>query len=102
MKVTVNVDCTPEEARHFFGLPDVKPYQDEMLQAMMDKMNASMDQMDPEAMMKLWQPLMGGQMTSPMAGPLSETMQKNISQMQEFWTGILSQAMQQGETNKKK
>ena len=28
MKITVNVDCTPDEARHFFGLPDVKPMQD--------------------------------------------------------------------------
>ena len=23
MKFTVNIDCTPEEARRFFGLPDV-------------------------------------------------------------------------------
>jgi hypothetical protein len=25
MKFTIEVDCTAEEARHFFGLPDVKP-----------------------------------------------------------------------------
>ncbi len=25
MKVTVNVDCTPEEARRFLGLPDLSP-----------------------------------------------------------------------------
>ncbi len=25
MKVTVNVDCTPEEARRFLGLPDLTP-----------------------------------------------------------------------------
>ena len=25
MKFTINVDCTPEEARAFFGLPDVSP-----------------------------------------------------------------------------
>ena len=25
MKITVDVDCTPEEARAFLGLPDVKP-----------------------------------------------------------------------------
>ena len=34
MKVTIDIDCTPEEARTFLGLPDVKPFQD----AMMDKM----------------------------------------------------------------
>ena len=25
MKFTVNVECTPEEARRFVGLPDVTP-----------------------------------------------------------------------------
>ena len=28
MKFTIEIDCTPEEARHFFGLPEVKPMQD--------------------------------------------------------------------------
>jgi hypothetical protein len=27
MKITVEVECTPEEARQFLGLPDVKPLQ---------------------------------------------------------------------------
>ena len=27
MKVTVEVECTPEEARQFLGLPDVVPMQ---------------------------------------------------------------------------
>ncbi len=25
MKVSVDIDCTPEELRTFFGLPDVQP-----------------------------------------------------------------------------
>ena len=25
MKISVDVDCTPEEARRFFGLPDLTP-----------------------------------------------------------------------------
>lgn len=28
MKFTINVDCTPEEARRFFGLPDVTAVND--------------------------------------------------------------------------
>ncbi|MEO7470377.1 MAG: DUF6489 family protein, partial [Sphingobium limneticum] len=28
MKVTVDVDCTPAEARAFLGLPDVTPIHD--------------------------------------------------------------------------
>lgn len=27
MKITVEIDCTPDEARHFAGLPDVVPMQ---------------------------------------------------------------------------
>jgi hypothetical protein len=38
MKVTVNVECTPEEARAFLGLPDLTPihdrYVEQLLQAM--------------------------------------------------------------------
>ena len=38
MKFTVNVECTPEEARAFMGLPDVQPMQEAMMQ---DFRNAS-------------------------------------------------------------
>ena len=34
MKVNVEIDCTPMEARQFFGLPDVQPMQT----AVMDKL----------------------------------------------------------------
>jgi len=34
MKFTINVDCTPEEARRFFGLPDV----DQMTESMNENM----------------------------------------------------------------
>jgi hypothetical protein len=31
MKVNVEVTCTPEEARAFFGLPDLKPMQQRVM-----------------------------------------------------------------------
>jgi hypothetical protein len=31
MKVTVEIDCTPAEARQFFGLPNVEPMQAAMM-----------------------------------------------------------------------
>ena len=34
MKITINIDCMPEEARTFFGQPDLKPMQDELMQEM--------------------------------------------------------------------
>ncbi|EWY40600.1 hypothetical protein N825_35645 [Skermanella stibiiresistens SB22] len=56
MKITVNIDCTPEEARHFFGLPDVKPMQDALMQQIQDRMSANLQAMDPESMVKTWLP----------------------------------------------
>ena len=62
MKVKIDIDCTPEEARAFFGLPDLGPLQREMMSQMQDRVVAAMASMDPEAVMKAWMP--GGSMWS--------------------------------------
>lgn len=54
MKVTINIDCTPEEARAFMGLPDVQPMQKAMLAEMEKRMMSEMDRFSPEGMMKMW------------------------------------------------
>src|ERR1700744_1161387 len=59
MKVHVEVDMTPEEARRFLGLPDVAPLQAKMIEEMERRMKAAMNTADPEAMMKAWMPLGG-------------------------------------------
>lgn len=56
MKVKFDIDCTPEEARTFLGLPDVAPMQAEMLKTMQDRMTKALAGMDPEALMKIWMP----------------------------------------------
>jgi hypothetical protein len=56
MKVTINVDCTPEEARLFMGLPDVRPMQESLMKDMEDKLRGSMQAMSPEAMLNAWLP----------------------------------------------
>jgi len=56
MKINVKIDCTPEEARRFFGLPDVKPLQDAMVKEMQGRIREAMAAMDPEALMKMWFP----------------------------------------------
>jgi hypothetical protein len=56
MKITVDVDCTPEEARAFFGLPDVRPMQEALMKQLQDRMSASLSAMDPETMMRTWMP----------------------------------------------
>lgn len=59
MKVHVEVDMTPEEARRFMGLPDVAPLQAQMVAEMERRLKAAMNTADPEAMMKAWMPLGG-------------------------------------------
>ena len=54
MKVTVNVECTPEEARAFFGLPDVKPMQEAVMAQVQEKLMANVQAMDPETIMRSW------------------------------------------------
>lgn len=57
MKITIDVDCTPEEARTFLGLPDVKPMQEAMMKEVQNRMTASLHAMDPETMLKTWLPV---------------------------------------------
>jgi hypothetical protein len=56
MKISVDIDCTAEELRGFFGLPDVKPMQDEMMKEVAERMRANVKALDPEAMLKTWLP----------------------------------------------
>ena len=56
MKITVDVACTPEEARSFLGLPDVRPMQEAMMRQIQERMTASLSAMEPEAMLKTWLP----------------------------------------------
>ena len=59
MKMTVDVDCTPEEARRFLGLPDLGPVHE----AYVEKMKAALGEgamPGPEVfadMMKAWGPM---------------------------------------------
>jgi hypothetical protein len=54
MKITVNIDCTPEEARAFFGLPNIAPMQDSVLKEMQDRLATNIRAMDPGELFKTW------------------------------------------------
>jgi Family of unknown function (DUF6489) len=54
VKVTINVDCTPEEARAFFGLPDVVPMHDALLKELQDRLAANIRAMDPTELLRAW------------------------------------------------
>ena len=57
MRVTVEVDCSPEEARQFMGLPDVQPMQTAVMAEMEKRVLAEMDRFSPEAVLKSWMSL---------------------------------------------
>ena len=56
MKISIDVDCTPEEARRFLGLPDVGPMQAELMQAMQKRMMSGLEAMEPDQILKTWLP----------------------------------------------
>lgn len=57
MNITMNIDCSPEEARRLMGLPDMAPihavYLDRVKQAMTEGVSPDMI----EAMMRNWAPM---------------------------------------------
>lgn len=59
MKIHVDMEMTPEEARKLMGLPDLSKMQEEVMKEMQKRMKAALDTTDPEAMLKAWMP-MGG------------------------------------------
>jgi hypothetical protein len=54
MKLTIEVDCTPEEARRFMGLPDVSALNERIMDEMGKRVAASMAALSPEELMKNW------------------------------------------------
>jgi hypothetical protein len=80
MQVTVNVECSPEEARAFMGLPDVRPMQEALMKDLEDRLRANMTAMDPETIMRTWLP-------ASMQG--AEQLQKMFwSQVQQTMSGV--------------
>ena len=54
MKMTIEIDCTPLEARTFLGLPDVSVLNDHLVQEMKTRMDTNMAMLQPDELMKNW------------------------------------------------
>lgn len=55
MKLTINVDVTPQEARAFFGMPDVEPLNKMVVDEMMVRAKKNIDTLaDPERLVAAW------------------------------------------------
>lgn len=71
MKITVDVDCTPEEARRFLGLPDLAPVH--------------------EAYVERLQKLVADGVTSEMVGDMIKAWGPMSEAGLSLWNGILGQ-----------
>jgi hypothetical protein len=54
MKMTIEIDCTPQEARAFLGLPDVSALNDKLVEEMQTRMTANMAMLSPDELIKNW------------------------------------------------
>ncbi|HEX8214949.1 MAG TPA: DUF6489 family protein [Allosphingosinicella sp.] len=74
MKVTVDIDCTPEEARRFMGLPDLSSVHEAYLEKVRKTITEGLTPDLMREMMKSWGPMseaglnMWGQMLGQAGG----------------------------------
>ena len=54
MKITINIDCTPAEAREFVGLPDLRPLQAAWLAEVEKRLIADVQKFSPEGIGRSW------------------------------------------------
>lgn len=85
MKVTINVECTPEEARAFLGLPDVQPMQAAVLAEMEKRVMAEMDRFSADALLNSW----------------LSAVPKSPEQMQDAFTRMFKQGFGTGSDSRK-
>ncbi|KRB80784.1 hypothetical protein ASE00_17320 [Sphingomonas sp. Root710] len=57
MKVTVDVDCTPEEARRFMGLPDMTAVHEAYTDKLKKMIDEGITPDNVETMMRNWNPM---------------------------------------------
>lgn len=57
MKINVEIECTPEEARRVMGLPDFTPLHDKYTSMLMDMMDKGVQPEMLEAVVKSWVPM---------------------------------------------
>jgi hypothetical protein len=82
MNIKLDLDASPEELRRFFGLPDLQPLQQEMLEKVREKMLAGIEGYDPLSLMKPFLP---------------EHMQSLEALQRQFWQGLTSASSATGD-----
>jgi hypothetical protein len=80
MKISVDIECTPIEARQFLGLPNVEPIQNAAMAHIEKRILNEMERFSPEAFLKSWFAL----------API------NQEQMQQFFTNVFKNVPPRG------
>ncbi len=75
MKVKIDITVTPQEARAFFGLPDVTALNKTMVEEIGKRMNEGLASASPEALLGQWMTL-GGKMSEQFMGMMSGAMKE--------------------------
>lgn len=85
MKIKIDIDCTPEEAREYMGLPNIAAMQEALVAELQKRMEDNIQSMDAETFMKTWcQPFMQG-MGQNFTGGFGQ----NLNDMQKmFWNNM--------------
>lgn len=76
LKFNIEVECTPDEARRFLGLPEIAPMQERLIEEMEAQLKETIRAMDGKAMLEQWLPV----------GI------KGVEQFQSFWTQLAAAA----------
>lgn len=76
LKFNIEVECTPDEARRFLGLPEVAQMQERLIEEMEAQLKETIRTMDGKAMLEQWLPVG----------------LKGVEQFQSFWTQLAAAA----------
>ena len=57
MKITMDIECTPEEARRLMGLPDMGPIHDIYLEKLKETMSEGLTPEAVDRMVRTWTPM---------------------------------------------
>jgi hypothetical protein len=76
MKINIEIDCTPDEARRFMGLPEVAPMQQRVIDAMESRLVDAIAKTETNQLVETWLPLG----------------MKGIEQWQQLWTQLAAAA----------
>ncbi len=80
MKLKIEVECTPEEARAFLGLPDVSALNAHLVEEMKGRIDQNINLLQPEELMRSWMAL-GGQATEQFRKLMTDAATAGLSGM---------------------